>query len=166
MMKRFLIAVVILLAGCTAVPTPDDFPPPPMTVIVEFPQVTATATIEPRLRPTLSDDMNDAETFFLVIKTSVAAGNATTVVESIKYPIRVKVNGQAITIKDQDGFLAQYGNIFDQRFISTLSDIDESSLSLLPDGVQVGSGELWFNSFCVDLACLDSHFLITQIIKE
>jgi hypothetical protein len=166
MMKKMLIWIVVLLAGCSLIPTPDDFPPPPpMTPIVEFPQVTATTTIEPRMRPIVSNDMQDAETFFLIVKTSMAAGDNTGVAERVKYPIRVRVSGQELVLKNKNEFLDQYEKIFDQGFVTALSDIDESNLSLLPNGVQVGNGELWFNYFCVDLACSDAHFLITQINK-
>ena len=164
-MKKTLILIVILLAGCSFIPTPDDFPPPPMTPIVEFPQVTATVTLEPRIRPILSNDMQDAETFFLILKTSLAAGDDVGIAERVKYPLRVRLNGQEIVLKDQNEFLDQYEKIFDQGFVTALSDIDESNLILLPNGVQVGNGELWFNSFCVDLTCSDAQFLITEINK-
>lgn len=36
-------------------------------------------------------------------------------------------------------------------------------LVLLPDGVQAANGAIWFNLFCVDAACTEAHFLITQI---
>src|SRR5512143_4036811 len=136
-----------------------------MTPIVEWPQVTATTTIEPNLRPILPNDMQDAETFFLIIKTSMAAGDDVGIAERVKYPIRVRENGQEFVLKDQNGFLDQYETIFDQGFVATLSNIDESNLTLLPNGVQVGNGELWFNYFCVDLSCSDSQFLITRINK-
>ncbi len=166
MMKKTLILIVILLAGCSFIPTPDDFPPPPpMTPIVEFPQVTATVTLEPRIRPILSNDMQDAETFFLIIKTSMAAGDDIGIAERVKYPLYVRLNGKEIVFKDQREFLDQYEKIFDEGFINVLFDIDESDLILLPNGVQVGNGELWFNSFCVDLTCSDAQFLITQINK-
>ena len=50
-MRKFALAFALLLslACATIVPTPNDFPPPPMTVIVEdFPTPFVTATIEPR----------------------------------------------------------------------------------------------------------------------
>jgi len=165
MMKRILLLVALFLTGCTAIPTPNEFPPPPMTLIVEWPQVTATATLEPRMRPILSEDMQDAETFFLILKTSMAAGDDLRVAESVKYPLRVKMDGQVIALTDKQEFLDQYKKIFDQGFINALMEIDESDLALLPNGVQAGNGELWFNSFCVDLTCSDAQFLITQINK-
>ena len=134
-----------------------------MTPIVEWPQVTPTITLEPRLRPLVSNDMQDAEMFFLIVKTSLAAGDDLKIAESIKYPVRVKISGQEGLLKDQREFLDQYEKIFDQGFITALFEMDEANLTLLPNGVQVGNGELWFNYFCVDLSCSDAQFLITQI---
>ena len=166
MIRNVIVLVGFFLTGCGLIPpTPDDFPPPPMTVIVELPQVTATTTIEPRMLPILSNDMQEAETFFLIIKTSLVAGDNVGISERVKYPIRVSLDGQEIVLNTQSEFLDQYETIFDQAFVSALYEMDESKLLLLPNGVQVGNGELWFNYFCVDVSCSDSEFLITQINK-
>lgn len=167
-MKKFWLFGFLFVVACgvipTSAPTPNDFPPPPpMTPIVEFPQVTPTTTIEPRMRPILSEDMRDAENFFLILKTSMMAGDDTRIAESVQYPIHVKLRGQEIVLNNQKDFLDQYEKIFDQEFVKAVADIDESSLILMPNGVQVGNGELWFNYFCKDLACSSSQFLITQI---
>lgn len=165
-MKKAWLLVVILLMGCGLIPTPDDFPPPPpMTPIVELPQVTATSTLEPRLRPILPSDMQEAETFFLILKTGMMAGDGVGFAASVKYPIRVKVDGQVVAFNNQDEFLDSYEKIFDQDFANAIFEMDESDLTLLPDGVRAGMGELWFNYFCVDLTCSDAQFLITQINK-
>lgn len=166
MIKKLSLLAVFLLTGCGLAPTPNEFPsPPPMTVIVEIPQVTATTTIEPRMRPVLPDDLQDVKTTFLIVKTAMAAGDDVRVAELVKYPIRVKLDGQEVLLRDPQEFLDQYQKIFDQGFITTLFDMDEEQLILTTNGVQVGNGELWFNYFCVDLACSDSQFLITQINK-
>ncbi len=171
MMKKILILAVLLVMGCGAIPTIrpiptyNDFPPPPMTPIVEFPQVTLTATIEPRMRPILPSDLSEAETFFLIVKTSMAAGDDMGIAERVKYPLSVRLNGQTMMIKDKAEFANQYAKIFDAAFVQALADIDEANLTLLSNGVQVGDGVLWFNYFCVDLACSDAQFLITQINK-
>ena len=165
-MKKLWLLAVLFLVGCGSIPTPDDFPPPPpMTPIVEFPQVTATVTLEPRLHPILSNDMQDAETFFLILKTSMAAGDDVGIAERVKYPIRVRMAGQEIVLKDQNEFLDHYEKIFDQQFLHLLSETDESDLLLLPNGIQVGNGALWFNYYCTDLSCSDAQYLITQINK-
>ena len=165
MMRTMIALAVFLIAGCGPVPTPDDFPPPPMTVIVEVPPVTATTTLEPRLHPILPDDLQDAETFFLIVKTAIAAGDDRKIAELVKYPIHVNFAGRENLLRDQQEFLNQYEKIFDEGFINTLFEIDETNLTLLPNGVQVGNGELWFNYFCTDLSCSDAQFLITRINK-
>jgi hypothetical protein len=166
MMKKILFLAILFSMGCNALPTPDDFPPPPpMTPIVEFPQVTPTTTLEPNLRPVLPDDMQEAKTFFLILKTAIAAGDDTGVAQRVRYPVRVRIAGKETFFPNPDEFLANYQKIFDQEFVTRLSDIDETNLTLLPNGVQVGNGELWFNYYCVDLSCSDSQFLITQINK-
>lgn len=163
-MRKAIILTMLFLAGCGLLPTPDDFPPPPpMTPIVEWPQLTPTATLEPRLRPILSNDMQEAETFLLILKTSLVAGDDLRIAESVKYPLRVKLGGQEIRLKDRREFLDHYEKIFDQGFTNALFEMDETNLTLLPNGVQVGNGELWFNYFCVDVSCSEAQFLITQI---
>src|SRR5215475_12111890 len=112
MMKNFLLLTLLLLMGCSAIPTalstPNDFPPPPpMTPVVEWPQVTATATIEPRMRPILPSDMQDAKTFFLLVKTSMMAGNDTGIAKRVKYPLYVSLNGQKMVVHNEANFLDQ-----------------------------------------------------------
>lgn len=171
-MKKILLFAVLLIMRCGAIPTVpaiptyNDFPPPPpMTPIVEFPQVTATATIEPRMRPILPSDLQDAETVVLIIKTSIAAGDDVGVARRVKYPLSLRLDGQQRLIANEADFLKQYETIFDARFVQVLAGIDESNLTLLSNGVQVGDGVLWLNYFCADMACSDAQFLITQINK-
>ena len=165
-MKWILLLTIILLLGCGLFSGPNDFPPPPeMTPIVEWPQVTATATMEPRLRPVLSKDMQDAETFILILKTSMAAGDDQRIAESVKYPLRVRIDGQEMLLLNESEFLSVYEKIFDQEFVDRIFEFDESDLLLLADGFQAANGALWFNYFCVDPECSESQFLITQINK-
>jgi len=166
MLRKLIGLAVFLITGCGLAPTPDEFPsPPPMTVIVEVPQVTATITLEPRLRPILPADLQDVETLFLIVKTAIAAGDDLKVAELVKYPIRVTLEGQESLLKDRQEFLDYYEKIFDEGFIQTVFEMDETNLTLLPNGVQAGNGELWFNYFCTDISCSDAQFLITQINK-
>jgi hypothetical protein len=95
----------------------------------------------------------------------MAAGDDVGIAERVKYPIHVRLAGQEILLRDPGGFPDQYEKIFDEGFINALFEMQETNLALLPNGVQVGNGELWFNDFCVDVSCSDSHFLITQINK-
>jgi len=166
-MKRFflLLPVILSLACATLVPTPDDFPSPPTTVIVELPVVTPTATLEPRLAPITPEKMADAGSFQLMLLTMVMAGDSTGIAGLVKYPLTVQGNGKVV-IPTAEDFDFYYKDIFNDRVMKALSDTSKSNLTLLPEGVRVGQGEIWFNLFCVDPACSDTHFLITQINNQ
>ena len=164
-MRKFALAFALLLslACASIIPTPNDFPPPPMTVIVEdFPTPFVTATIEPRLAVITPEKMQDAYTFQLILVTRIAAGDSTGVAETVKYPITVDVDGPVV-ISTADEFENYYDRIFTDKVITALNETNEEDLLLLPEGVRVGQGEVWFNLYCVDLTCSDTQFLITQI---
>lgn len=164
-MKRIIPLVVLFLslACATIIPTPNDFPPPPMTVIVEnFPTPFVTTTIEPRPVMITQEKMLDAHTFQLILVTRIAAGDSIGIAETVKYPITVDIDGPVV-ISTADEFENYYDRIFTDDVIAALNETNEESLVLLPEGVRVGRGEIWFNLYCVDLTCSDTQFLITQI---
>jgi hypothetical protein len=160
-MRKFVLVFILLLslACATIIPTPNDFPPPPMTVIVEFPNVTAVPTFELLPHPITSEKMLDAQTFFLILKTRVLSGDNVGISETVKYPLAVGAN----VISTADEFVANYNEIFTGDIMTALSDTSEEDLTFSPDGVHVGNAAIWFNLFCVDAACSDTQFLITQI---
>lgn len=166
MIKATMLAVTLLSAACTQIlPTPNDFPSPAATIIVEFPRDTAMPTFAARVRsvPVLSDDMENARTFFLVTKVAAATGDDRQIAERILYPLQVRINGQRAVISSATEFLENYSKIFNAATLEALSPTDEQDLEVLPDGIRVGNGVLWFNLFCMDAACTQPEFLITQI---
>ena len=164
MRKIVLMFALLLTSACASIiPTPNDFPPPPMTVIVEdFPTPFVMPTIEPRLAVITPEKMPDAYTFQLILVTRIAAGDSTGIAETVKYPITVNVDGPVV-ISTVDEFENYYDRIFTDDVITALNETNEEDLVLLPGGVRVGQGEIWFNLFCVDAVCSDTQFLITQI---
>lgn len=159
-----MIALAFLLAACgQIVPTPNDFPTPPMTPIVEFPNYTATPTFEPIPQPILSDNMSDAESFLLLIKTELAAGDDVGIAEKTHYPIQVTLDGKKTTFTEQSEFATNLRAILTDKVINAVDAADENDLVRSVEGIRVGNGELWFNLFCMDAACTDKRFLITQI---
>lgn len=160
-MKKYILLFGLMMLACSSlVPTPDDFPPPPpMTVIVELPNVTPTTTIEPRLALITPEKMTDAQSFHLKVFTMAVAGDSAGIAEMVKYPLTV----QGLVVTTADEFDSNFKDIFNDRVMEALSDTSETNLILLPEGVRVGQGEVWFNLYCVDLTCSDTHFLITQI---
>jgi hypothetical protein len=164
MKKVTLLALLLFSLACAnIIPKPDDFPEPPMTVIVEdFPTLFVTATIEPRLAMITHEKMLDARTFQLILVTRIAAGDSIGITEMVKYPIHVDIDGPAV-ISTADEFENYFDQIFTDEVVAALNETNEEDLILLPEGVRVGRGEIWFNLFCVDVACADQEFLITQI---
>jgi len=165
-MKRLIFVLLFLVPACVPIslnPTPNDFPPPPSTVIVEFP-TPAFVTQSPELRrqPVTEDDMLEAGNFLLILNTRVLSGDDQGVAESVKYPITVNIGGLRV-ISTADEFVAQYDRIFNNKVVSALSNTGEEDLIYLSAGVRIGHGEIWFDLFCADAACRDTQFLITQI---
>lgn len=162
-MSKLIVLSLLFLAACGPLfPTPNDFPTPP-TIIVEFPNYTATPTFAPIPLPVTSNEMSDAENFFLKLKANVAAGASEEIADSMLYPIRVRLNGQSMAIDSKAAFMKNYGQIFNQSYINALITANENDLAVSAEGIRVGKGELWFNRFCMDAACTKKEFLITQI---
>jgi hypothetical protein len=138
-----------------------------MTVIVELPTPgrapTATFLPQPVVRPITAADMQAAGTFFLLLKTAAIAGDDRSIAQRIRYPIVVRLDAQRVTILSATDFSRNYPRIFDGPFLQAIIAADEEKLVLLPDGIRVGNGELWLNLFCMDPACSQTQFLITQI---
>lgn len=163
-----LMVLVLLLSACAPLfPTPNDFPTPPWTPIVEFPTPAfqPTVTPPPLPRPILESDMVAARNFFLVTKTAAAAGDDTLIAERVLYPLRVNMRGAPMVIPSAAEFRDNYQKIFDQAFIQVLYSADENDLVVLPDGISAANGALRFNLFCMDAVCSQTQFLITQINK-
>ena len=160
-MKKTILIFAFLLSACASIfPTPNDFPPAPSTVIVEFPNATAVPTFELRLQPITEEKMSDARAFILILYTRTVSGDNYGIAESVKYPITV---GQTV-ITTADEFVAHYDEIFNDKVMDALKNTKvDDYLIYLPEGIRVGYGEIWFNLFCVDATCSDTQFLITQI---
>lgn len=164
--ERFFLAWVMLLATACAPlrPTPDDFPEPPLTPIVEFPTPRpSTATPRPMTKPIFADDMADASTFFLILQVSMTAGDSTSIAERVLYPIQARVNGEPMIIASAAEFERVYDAVFDSKMQEAIANPGENALELQLDGIKAAGGALWFNQFCADPACTQGKFLITRI---
>jgi hypothetical protein len=168
-MKKLAAFIPVLLVACMFItPKPNDFPPPPPTLltrIVELPPVTSAPTLEIHPRPIMQSDMSDAQTFLLIIKTQIAAGDYHGFAENVHYPINVDLEGKMKTFTTPDDLAENFKSVLNDRIVNALNETNEDELIILPEGIRVGQGEIWFNLFCVDAACADTQFLITQINK-
>jgi hypothetical protein len=167
-MKKLALLCILLLTACMLkpndFPTPPPFnPPPKMTVIVELPVQTATPVVELRIKPILGNDKSNTATFFLITKTKFLAGDDQGIAESVKYPIKVRLNGSETVINTAADFVKNFKAIFNDKVSKALIESDENELLITAKGVRIGNGELWFNQFCSDAVCAKGEFLITQI---
>jgi hypothetical protein len=122
-----------------------------------------TPTLEPRLRPITSRDMADARTFFLILKTQIAAGDDYGFAEKVHYPIQVVLDGRKTTFTESSELAKNLRAILTEPVLDAITQTSEEDLIFLPEGIRVGHGELWFNLYCTDPTCTDSQFMITQI---
>ncbi len=171
-MKKFILLFSFLISSCALFPpTPNDFPPPPtfdqlpppVTVIAEIPNVSATPVNESLPRPILQSDMSAARAFLLIVKTQLASGDDYGFAERVHYPINVEAEGKMKIFMTSDELAEALGSILNSKTRIAIFEINEEDLLLFPAGVRVGRGELWFNLFCMDAACSDTQFLVTQI---
>ena len=107
--------------------------------------------------------VDEALNFFYELKVLVARREYEHFAEATRFPIAVKVDGQPKTLifaaELEHSFLSIFSAELIQRFIST----DESELTFLPNGVKVADGIIWFDLICMDPACEEAQFLITQM---
>lgn len=166
-MKKLTLLFPLLIIACGfIIPTPNDFPSPPPTVlttIIEFPPMTVAPTPEMHPRPVMQSDMDDARTFLMIVKTQIAAGDTYGFTENIHYPLNVVSEGKMRAFTSRDELAENIDSILTDKIRKAINEANEEDLMLLPEGVRVGHGELWFNLFCVDAACSDTQFFVTQI---
>jgi hypothetical protein len=107
--------------------------------------------------------MADARTLFLQTQVAIAAGDSGLIAERVLYPITVNLDGRPTTIGSAGSLEDAYPTIFQGRLQDAILRASEDELVLMPDGVRAADGALWFNLYCLDPACADTQFLITQI---
>jgi hypothetical protein len=161
-MKKLIPALVLMLAACSP-PTPNLPPPPPATVIVEVPWPTATAIPADRIKPITNNDLSEAQTFLLILKTMVIAGDSGGVAARVAYPLVVSVDGEILVLQNAADFEQNYERVVNQHILETLANADEDDLLFTFGGIKVGNGELWFNQYCVDQACTRGELKIMEI---
>jgi len=83
--------------------------------------------------------------------------------EEVRFPITIKVDGQPRAFVYASELTEFMPRILSTDTIARLIAVDESELVYTPDGVQVLGGVIVFNLICLDPACENTQFLITEI---
>lgn len=162
-MKRNVLLVTLFLVACTSAAVKPQATGAATPIINQYPTLLPTPTLAINTRPISEEEKEEAFNFFYELKNNMALGKYEHFAEEIRYPITVNVNGQPIIFVYVSEFEANFEKIFskemNQKFIST----DESELTFTPNGVKVADGIIWFNLICMDTACEEAEFLITEI---
>jgi len=160
-MKKFLFPFLFFLVSCgspqtsTVVPTTE--------IINQYPTPLPTPTLAVNTKHIEEDQKEEAFNFFYEQKNKMALGEYEHFAEEIRYPITVKVDGQPKTFIYVAEFEANFEKIFSKEEIQRFIAIDESELTFTPNGVKVADGIIWFDLICMDPACEETEFLITEI---
>ncbi len=154
-MKKLVLFLTLFLVGCGLFQ--------PSTPITIYPTLLPTPTLAVNTKPIRDADMEAAYDFFYHLKIHVASGEFEHLAEEIRYPITVNVDGQPKSFIYVAEIDANFEKIFSDERIQKFISTDESELTFTPNGVKVSDGIIWFDLICMDLACEEAEFLITEI---
>lgn len=160
-MKKILYVLIFFISACAqAQPTPTALP---TQVMNQNPTPMPTPTLAVIRKPIEGMEQEEAGNFFYELKNEMALGEYHHLVEDIRYPITVNVDGKSMSIVYAAEFDANFEKIFTEEMIQKFISTDESELTFTPDGVKVADGFVWFDLICMDAACEEAEFQITQI---
>lgn len=85
------------------------------------------------------------KSFFAALQHAVAADDRHTVAGLVDYPLRTRIGGKAVTIKDPSQFVAHYDDLVTAKLKRAVAEQSYASLSANAQGVSIGDGNLWFS---------------------
>jgi len=160
-MNQFFFCILLFLVSCGPVQTATAVPP--TEILNQYPTPLPTPTLAVNTRLIGEAEKEEAYNFFYEQKIHVTLGEYEHFAEEIRYPITVKVDGQPKTFIFAAEFEANFEKIFSQQAIQEFISTDESALTFSDRGVKVANGIIWFDLICMDPACTEAEFLITEI---
>lgn len=156
-MKKLILLLVLWLCACAS-------PPATAPVFVDqYPTMFPTPTLAVNAKPIGDQEKEQAFDFFYELKNNVALGKYEHFAEEIRYPITVQVDGQSKTFIFVAEFEADFEKVFTEEMIQKFISTDESQLIFTAEGVKAADGMVWFDLICMDPACEEAEFLITEI---
>jgi len=162
-MQKKILLVTLFLAACTPAAVEPQATDTAAPIVDQYLTLLPTPTLAVNTRPIGEDEKEEAFNYFYELKNNMALGKYEHFAEEIRYPITVNVDGQPITFVYASEFEANFEKIFGKEAIQKLISTDESELTFTPNGVKVADGIIWFNLICMDPACDNAEFLITEI---
>jgi hypothetical protein len=89
-------------------------------------------------------DAKQVASFLKCLQASVAIDNRLKVASLFDYPVKVWIDGDVVTIKNDSEFLARYSQIFDAQLKATIAAAKVDTLTASQQGVTFDNGRLWF----------------------
>jgi hypothetical protein len=158
-MKKLILMIALFLIACESIQAASE----PTIVVDQYPTLLPTPTLAINTKPIGIEEKVEALDFFYELKIHMALGEYEHFAEEIRYPVTVKVDGEAKTFIFVAEFEANFEKIFSEDIIRQFISIDESELTFTSNGVKVSDGIIWFDLICMDPTCEEAEFLITQI---
>jgi hypothetical protein len=162
-MKKNVLLVTLFLVACTPAVVESQATDTTTPIVNQYPTLLPTPTLAVNTKPIDEDEKEEAFSYFYELKNNMALGKYEHIAEEIRYPITVNVDGKPITFVYASEFEAYFEKIFKKEAIQKFISTDESELTFMPNGVKVADGIVWFNLICMDPACDEAEFLITEI---
>jgi len=150
-MKKIIFVVMFIIVACA---------PAPINI---YPTRHPTPTLAINTRPIEDTEKEEALNFFYELKIQMALGEYEHFTEEVRYPITAKVDGQPKAFVFAVEFEVNFKKVFSEAVIQKFISTDESELTFTPSGVKVADGIIWFDLICLDPACENAEFLITEI---
>lgn len=93
------------------------------------------------------------EQVFEQLRSAVAAGDAHSVAALVRYPIRVSVAGDSVTLRSPDDLVRHYPRVFTPAIAAVVTGQDYDKLFVNSQGVMFGDGQVWISGICVKTDC-------------
>lgn len=84
----------------------------------------------------------------------------------ISYGEPFKVNGQDVTLTDQDDLTAKFDSLFNAKVVGAVTSQKYETLLVNQQGISFGDGELWISGTCDETPCQLPFINITAINNQ
>ena len=154
-MKKTLLLLMTLLTVCGSFQGLD-----PQNV---YPTRMPTPMLAVLSKPIVDAEKEEAMNFFYELKIQLALGEYEHFAEEVRYPITIPVDGIPKSYTFAAELEEDFGRIFSEEEIQTFISTDEFKLVFTSEGVKLPDDKVWFDLICMDPACNEAEFLITEI---
>ncbi len=89
--------------------------------------------------------------------------DASAFAELVSYPITVKVEGEELTIQDEEAFAEAFSRILTLNVATAIHQQAWEDLFVSDQGVMFGDGQVWLNGICVDETCSNFDVRVVAI---